>query len=386
MGMKDASPLVSVVMPCLNEEEGIGVCIDKIDSAFQKADIDGEIVVCDNGSTDNSVNIAKNKGATIVHEEAKGYGNAYLKGFANARGKYLIMADADDTYDFGLIPKFLDKLKEGYDFVTGSRYLFPEGNKQIVFSHRFLGNPLLTAILNYMFGVKFTDVYCGYRAFTRQAYNKIEPVSPGMEFNLELAINAWKGGLKIKEIPIELGPRKGQTKLRTLKDGWRSLRMMLLYCPDKVFIWPGLLLLVSGLLLHMATLLGLIQFGGRPASAVTGIFATIFSVVGFQALTLGLYAKIYSWSHRFEKRDSWLLKFYRNFRLERGLIAGAIMVFASSLILIQQTIEWFRYGLQPLSHPEWVTFAATLIILGISTIFTSLYISTMSMDKKREGA
>jgi len=178
MGMKDANSLVSVVMPCLNEEEGIGVCIDKINSAFQKADINGEIVVCDNGSTDNSVNIAKNKGVTIVHEEVKGYGNAYLKGFANARGKYLVMADADDTYDFSLIPKFLDKLKEGYDFVTGSRYLSAEGNKQIVFSHRFLGNPLLTAILNYLFGVKFTDVYCGYRAFTRQAYNKIEPVSP----------------------------------------------------------------------------------------------------------------------------------------------------------------------------------------------------------------
>jgi len=207
-----------------------------------------------------------------------------------------------------------------------------------------------------------------------------------MEFNLELAINAWKGGLKIKEIPIELGPRKGQTKLRTLKDGWRSLRMMLLYCPDKVFIWPGLLLLASGTLLHIATLLGLIQFDERPASAVTGIFATIFSVIGFQTLTLGLYAKIHSWSHRFEKKDSWPQKFYRNFRLERGLIAGAIMVFASSLILIQQIIEWFVCGLQPLLHPEWVTFAATLIILGISTIFTSLYISTMSMDKKREGA
>src|SRR5581483_2932369 len=200
-------PLVSGVMPCLNEEAAIGSCIDKIQRTFAAAGIAGEIVVCDNGSTDASVAIAERMGARVVHQPRRGYGNAYLEGFAAARGTYLVMGDADDTYDFTLIPRFLDALeRQGYDFVTGSRYL-QGGNKHVTGLHRFIGNPALTAILNWLFGTRYTDVYCGFRAFTRAAYERIRPVSPGMEFNLELAINASLAGLKIQEIPIELGPR-----------------------------------------------------------------------------------------------------------------------------------------------------------------------------------
>ena len=381
--MKTENTLVSVVMPCLNEEEAIGICIDTIKEVFSKANINGEIVVCDNGSTDNSVNIAKSKGVCIVHQPIKGYGNAYIKGFANAKGKYLVMADADSTYDFNLIPEFLNKItNEGYDFVTGSRYLSDTGSEHISLSHRFLGNPMLTAILNYLFSVKYTDVYCGYRAFTRKAYECIQPVSPGMEFNLELAINAWKAGLKITEIPIELAPRKGKSKLRTVRDGWRSLRMMLLYCPNKVFLWPGFLLLSMGMATHLIALLGVLKWDGRQLGSVTGIFATIFSVIGFQILTLGLYAKTYSWSRRFDSKNIMLQRFYKYFKLEIGLMLGAGMVLGSALILVYHIILWLRSGLKPLLHPEWVAFAATIIILGFSIIFSSLFVSAMSIKKK----
>ncbi len=314
-------PLVSVVMPCLDEEEAIGVCIEKIQRTFKSAGINGEIVVCDNGSTDDSVAIAERMNARVVHESTRGYGNAYLAGFAAARGRYLIMGDADDTYDFTLIPEFLRMLiDEGYDFVTGSRYL-GGGERHISALHRVFGNPALTRLLNLLFGSRYTDVYCGFRGFSRRAYDLIRPVSPGMEFNLELAINAQLAGLKIVEVPIELGSRKGTSKLRTLRDGWRSLRMMLLYAPNKVFLWPGAMLLTAGMIIHVAILFGWITWGGRTAAGMTGLYATILSVLGFQIIALGLHVKTYSWSRRFDQDNQQLRTFYQYFRLETGLAA-----------------------------------------------------------------
>jgi Glycosyl transferase family 2 len=375
------TPLVSVVMPCLNEEAAIGACIEKIQRTFAAAGIPGEIVVCDNGSTDASVAIAERMGARVVHQPRRGYGNAYLKGFAEARGEYLIMGDADDTYDFSLIPRFLDGLRnKGFDFVTGSRYL-AGGDKHVTGLHRFVGNPALTAILNFLFSTRYTDVYCGFRGFSRAAYDRIRPVSPGMEFNLELAINARLAGLKVTEIPIELGPRKGESKLRTFRDGWRSLRMMVLYSPNQLFLVPGAGLLALGLGIHLLVLLGLVKFGGRPASGVTGVFATILSVVGLQILSLGLHAKTYSWSRRFDQNNRALAAFYDHFKLEVGLLLGAGLVLLGTGILTALVIEWLRGNLLPLPRPEWASFAATLVIMGFSTIFTSLFISAMSINK-----
>jgi glycosyltransferase involved in cell wall biosynthesis len=376
--------LVSVVLPCLNEEEGIGACIEKIQKTFATHNIDGEIIVCDNGSTDSSVAIAERMGVRVVHQPLRGYGNAYQKGFDSAKGTYLIMGDADDTYDFNLIPEFLRLLtNEGYEFVTGSRYL-GGGGSAIPFVHRFLGNPLLTMILNMLFGTKYTDVYCGFRGFTRRAYDLIQPVSPGMEFNLELAINAGLAGLKIAEIPIQLHPRKGESKLRTLRDGWRSLRMMLLYCPNKVFLWPGALTLAFGLLIHLVVLFGLVTYEGRALGAVSGIFATIFSIVGFEILSLGLHAKTYSWSRRFDKDNPALEKFYRFFNLETGLLVGTGLVLGGSAILLSLVSKWLLSNFVSLPHPEWASFAATLIIMGFGTVFSSLFISAMSIRIKAD--
>lgn len=380
------TPLVSVVLPCLNEQEAIGPCIEKIRRTFTEAAIDGEIVVCDNGSTDASVSIAERMGARIVHQPLRGYGHAYLKGFASARGQYLVMGDADDTYDFTMIPEFVGALEaDGYQFVTGSRYL-GKGDAHITALHRYLGNPALTRILNFVFGTRYTDVYCGFRAFSKHTYEVIRPVSTGMEFNLELAINAGLAGLRVKEIPIVLAPRKGQTKLRTFRDGWRSLRMMLLYSPNTLFLVPGITLLALGLIIHLAVLFGLLRFGGRPAAGVTGIFATIFSVVGFEILSLGLHAKTYSWSRRFDRDNRFLAAFYQHFRLETALLLGTGLILAGAAILIVLVARWLRSDLLPLPNPEWVSFAATLVILGCSTLFSSLFISAMSMSRSQGPA
>jgi glycosyltransferase involved in cell wall biosynthesis len=378
-------PLVSVVMPVLDEEEAIGPCIEKIRATFASAGIDGEIVVCDNGSTDDSVAIAERMGARVVHQPLRGYGNAYLKGFASARGRYLVMGDADDTYDFRMIPQFVGALEGGQQFVTGSRYL-GGGDAQITALHRYFGNPALTRILNLLFGTRYTDVYCGFRAFSRETYDTIRPVSPGMEFNLELAINAGLAGLRVHEIPIVLAPRKGESKLRTFRDGWRSLRMMLLYSPNKLFLAPGATLLVLGLAIHLAVLLGLVRFGGRPAAGVTAVFATIFSVVGFEILSLGLHAKTYSWSRRFDRDNRALAAFYGHFKLETGLLLGAGLIAGGSAILVAIIVEWLRSDLLPLPHPEWVSFAATLVIIGCSTLFSSLFISAMSISRPQDAA
>jgi glycosyltransferase involved in cell wall biosynthesis len=371
-------PLVSVVMPCLNEEAALGACIQKIQATFAQAQLHGEIIVCDNGSTDRSVAIAEGMGVRVVHQPERGYGNAYLKGFASAKGTYLVMGDADDTYDFTLIPVFLEKLREGYDFVTGSRYL-KGGQTSIPFLHRLFGNPLLTAILNMLFQSAYTDVYCGFRAFSRVAYDRIQPVSPGMEFNLELAINAGLAHLKTTEIPIQLHERKGESKLRTFRDGWRSLRMMLIYCPNKVFFLPGLVAFALGLGAHFLSLAGLVRFNAQPLGTVTGIFGTIFSVTGFQILSLGLHVKTYSWSRRFDSDNPNLARFYDWFKLETGLLLGATLLLFGGAILGILVFEWIQSDFGPLRTPEWVSFGATLVIVGMGTIFSSLFISAMSM-------
>jgi glycosyltransferase involved in cell wall biosynthesis len=381
----NGTPRVSVVMPCLNEEEAIGPCIEKIQRTFERAGLAGEIVVSDNGSTDASVAIAERMGARVVHQPLRGYGHAYLKGFASARGRYLVMGDADDTYDFTMIPQFIGALEQGDQFVTGSRYL-GGGDAHITALHRWFGNPALTRILNLLFGTRYTDVYCGFRAFSRETYERIRPVSPGMEFNLELAINAGLAGLRVREIPIVLAPRKGESKLRTFRDGWRSLRMMLLYSPNKLFLAPGATLLVLGLAVHLAVLLGLVRFGGRPAAGVTAVFATIFSVVGFEILSLGLHAKTYSWSRRFDRDNRALAAFYSHFKLETGLLLGAGLMAAGGAILVAVIVEWLRSDLLPLPHPEWVSFAATLVIIGCSTLFSSLFISAMSISRPQDAA
>lgn len=254
------------------------------------------------------------------------------------------------------------------------------GDEHITFLHRYVGNPILTVMLNGLFGTKYSDVYCGFRAFSRSAYDRIEPVSPGMEYNLELAINAGLSRLATTEIPIKLAPRKGSSKLNTFKDGWRSLRLMLLYCPNKFFLYPGGTLFVFGSLLH-ATLLAQILRGLDPTwVAVIGIAATILTVVGTQIISLGLQAKTYSWSHRFDHNNQALTWFYKYFNLEIGLSCGAFLLLSGFLIVIYLLFEWVNRRTIP--QPDFASLAATLIMVGINVVFSTLLTSAMSMSRK----
>jgi glycosyltransferase involved in cell wall biosynthesis len=374
-------PDVSVVLPCLNEEEALPHVLTKIKRVFEAGNINGEIVVCDNRSEDASAEIARSHGARVVSEPVRGYGRAYLTGFAAARGRFLVMGDADDTYDFNLISKFLEPLKEGRaDFVSGSRYL-TGGEGEIPWLHRWIGNPALTWVLNRLFGSKYTDVYCGFRAFSRSAYDRIRPVSTGMEFNLELAINASLARLKIVEIPIRLAPRKGVSKLRTFSDGWRSLRMMLLYSPNVVFFIPGFGLFASGVLIELVTLFREASYEGRRFGAVTSFCGMVAAILGFKILSLGLHAKSYSWSRRFESHNPLLERFYKNFTLENGLLVGLGLMGAGLAVLATEAWIWIRTDLHPLPRPEWVPVGATFLVMGVETFFTSLFISAMSIER-----
>src|SRR6266700_13295 len=245
------APDVSVVIPCLNEAQSVGLCIDKALAAFREHGIRGEVVVSDNGSTDGSIEIAKLHGARVVHATTRGYGNALRKGIEEARGEFIIMGDADDSYDFTEVPKFVEKWRSGSEFVMGNRFAGGIKPGAMPVSHQFVGNPALTAILNRFFNVGIGDAYCGMRGFTKRIYQSIDPRTTGMEFALELVIKASKMGANVTEVPITLWPdKRGRAPhLRTLHDGWRSLRFMLLYAPNWLFVGPGTFLLMFGLAL-----------------------------------------------------------------------------------------------------------------------------------------
>jgi glycosyltransferase involved in cell wall biosynthesis len=375
---------VSIVMPCLNEEKAVGICVRKAVSAIKKMGINGEVIVADNGSTDNSVRIARAAGARVVHESAKGYGSAYLKGFSEAKGKYIIMGDADDTYDFLQAPKFIAELRKGYDFVTGTRLAGKIERGAMPFLHYYLGNPMLTRIMNLFFGTKYSDVYSGMRAFTREAYDKIMPVSRGMEFNLELAINAAKCGLKIKEIPIVLHERKGEAKLRTFRDGWRSMRFMLLYSPYHLFFIPGIIMLLIGIIGLSILSFADIAFGSVQLGPVSAMLGSLFAIMGFQAILFGYFAKLaYSKMNRYDKKLHGAAKAIgRLLNFERGLIIGGLIIAAGIVIDSVILTTWLRgnMGPLPLRDISIAVSALTITIFGLQIMFSAFLNSIMKME------
>ena len=372
---------VSVVMPCLNEEETISACIRKAQQALRENNIKGEIVVVDNGSSDRSPEIALDLGARLLFQKEKGYGYAYQLGIREAKGRYIIIGDSDDTYDFSSLMKFVVPLRGGYEFVNGSRIKGNIHRGAMSALHRYIGNPLLSFILNLFFGSGFSDVYCGMKAFTKEAYKKISPISVGMEFALELIVNAARVNLKMTEVPVDLFPRKGKSKLRTFKDGWRSLRFMLLYCPNYLFIIPGSLIFVMGLLGMFLLLPGPVKFLNHTFDFHAMIFANILTLLGFQIINLGLFAKTYSFVEGFEKENSFFANFYRIFNLEKGIIAGGILTSIGLFMSLFIIREWLIYGQVIRQRQE--LFAFTLIILGIQIIFSSFLISLIGMKTKR---
>jgi glycosyltransferase involved in cell wall biosynthesis len=330
---------VSVVIPCLNEAETIATCVRKAKRAMERDGLDGEVVVVDNGSTDHSDLIAAAEGARVLNERRRGYGNAYMAGFAAARGRYIVMADGDDTYDFDLVGHFVRPLEGGADLVMGSRLKGRIHKGAMPALHRYVGNPVLTGILNLFYGSGVSDAHCGMRALRREALERMELRMPGMEFASEMVIRASKAGLRIEEIPIEYHPRLGESKLKSFRDGWRHLRFLLVHSPTHLFLFPGASLFIVGLLAMLAILAD-ISLLGREWNLHAMIAAAMVTIAGAQIVGLGLAARAYG-VHHLGENDRLFERFEGRLRLEHGLVGGFAVLLAGLGIAVGVLVTWF---------------------------------------------
>ena len=318
------SPSVSAVIPCLNEEQTLALCISKAQASFRTMGICGEVIVADNGSTDRSIEIAQSMGARVVTEERKGYGAALRRGITEARGNIIVMADADDSYDWSAIEPFVRKIQEGYDLVMGNRFqggIMPGAMPPL---HRYLGNPVLSWVARRSFGVPIRDFHCGMRAFTRQAFEKMMLQTPGMEFATEMVANAAHQGLRIGEIPIVLHPdKRGRPPhLRSFRDGWRHLRFILTYAPDYTFLAPGILMLLAGLVLQAVLVMGPVTIGGLYLGIHFLALGCLLALAGFNIFNLGVFAKTLL-AQRYEGFRSRTARWVeQRFSLDAGIMVG----------------------------------------------------------------
>ncbi|MFZ0961746.1 MAG: glycosyltransferase [Terriglobia bacterium] len=376
-------PEVSVVIPCLNETLSIGTCIDRALVAFRTIGVRGEVVVADNGSTDGSIEIAQEHGARVVRAEAQGYGNALHKGISEARGKFIIMGDADDSYDFSEIPRFLAKWREGYELVLGNRFRGEIKPGAMPWLHKHFGNPALTWLLNSLFHGNIGDAYCGMRGFSKTLYERADLRCTGMEFALEFVIKALKLGTSVTEIPITLWPdKRGRPPhLRTFHDGWRSLRFMLLYAPNWLFLFPGSTLFLLGVAIVIWLLPGPRHLGRAVIDLHTMIFGVMFALTGAQIVLIGLFAKVFSLTERFSRSQRSLEGWLRRVRLEEGLIVGAILMLAGGSGAIWLLWEWIASGFGPLYHVRAVISLSLCFLLGVQVVFASFFISMLGISR-----
>lgn len=369
---------LSVVMPCLNEADTLEVCIEKAKRAIQENNIAAEIIIADNGSTDSSIEIAQRCGARVVHVESKGYGNALMGGIAAARGRYVIMGDADDSYDFLEIPKFVAKLREGYDLVQGCR--LPAGGGTVLPGamptlHRWWGNPMFTQMVRSWFRAPIHDVYCGLRGFTKSLYNRLDQRCTGMEFATEMIIKSSLYHEKIAEVPITLHPdgRKSHPPhLKTFRDGWRTLRFFLMYSPRSLFLWPGYILIALGLLGFGLALPG-VKIGNATFDAHTLVFASLAVLCGWQAVLFAVFTKVFAISEGLMPEDERLNRLFKTVDLERGLIASVVTLVVGLVLLISAVVFWAQADFGNLNYAttmRWVVPGATLTAIGFQSLST----------------
>jgi glycosyltransferase involved in cell wall biosynthesis len=376
---------VSCVMPCLNEEETLGTCIKKARETFTRLGIVGEVVVADNGSTDRSVEIARSLGALVVFQPKKGYGNAYMKGFSEARGKYIVMGDSDDSYDWTDIERFITPLREGYDMVMGTRLRGNIKTGAMPWLHRYVGNPILSGMLRVLFKTSVSDAHCGMRSLTKKAYEQMGLQTAGMEFASEMVIKASMIGLKIAEVPITLYPdgRTGRPHLRSFKDGWRHMRFMLMYAPTWLYVVPGLTFLVAGFVLLCVLLPGPLSIGDWHFDIHYMVLGSLMAILGYQIVNMGVYARVFIYTQHFECRDSFLERGLRYFNLERGILLGLCVFLAGFGILVYILVKWVMHNYGPLYEFRTALFAMTLVVIGAQTIFSSFFLSMLGIRESR---
>jgi glycosyltransferase involved in cell wall biosynthesis len=370
---------VSVVIPCLNEEENIEACVASALTALQAANISGEVVVADNDSEDRSAELAAAAGARVVHEPRRGYGSAYLAGFAAARGEYIIMGDADLTYDFDEIPRFVEKLDEGAELVMGDRMknIHPGA---MPWHHRYIGNPVLTGILNGFFRTGVSDAHCGMRALRRDVLPRLDLRTTGMEFASEMVIRASKEKLRIAEFPIEYHPRGGESKLSSWRDGWRHLRFLLVHSPTHLFILPGAVMAALGAVISLLVL-SQVHIFGRSWDLHTMIAGALLTIIGTQVVALGLAAHAYGMYFMGEK-DPWFDRMRSRFSLEHGLLLGGGVALVGLVLGAVIVAEWFSRDFAALSEQRLAVAAATLLIVGVQVFFSSFLLSILGLRRE----
>jgi glycosyl transferase family 2 len=371
---------VSVVIPCLNEAGSIEACVRAARRALLDGGYTGEVVVVDNGSIDASGDLAAGAGARVIHEPDRGYGNAYLAGLATAKGDYIVMLDADLTYDIGELPRFVEELEDGGDLVLGNR-LHQTDPGAMPWLHRYVGNPLLTGMLNRLFGTEVEDAHCGMRAIRRDAVPRLELRATGMEFASEMLIRAAKVGLDVRQFPIGYHPRQGESKLSTWRDGWRHLRFLLVHSPVYLFLIPGAVMLALGAL-AMISVLTQISVFGRQWDIHAEIGGALLLIVGVQVIGLGLCAEAYGVYFMGEK-DTWFQRMRDRYRLEHGLILSAVIILAGLIVGGVLIGTWIDRGFGELSEQRIAVLAATLITAGIQTLFTSFLLSIIGLRRPR---
>jgi glycosyltransferase involved in cell wall biosynthesis len=372
------STLVSVIIPCLNEAENIEQCVSVAQATMDLSGIAGEVIVADNGSEDGSAELARIAGARVVYEQRRGYGSAYIAGFGAARGTYIVMADADLTYDFEEIPRFLLELQAGADMVIGNRmkHIHPGA---MPWHHRYIGNPLLSRLLNLLFHTGVHDAHCGMRAFRRDRLEKLALRTTGMEFASEMVVRAAKERLDIREIAIEYRPRGGESKLSSFRDGWRHLRFLLLHSPNHLFILPGALLAAFGALVSF-TVLAHLPVLERQWDLHSLIGGSLMLIVGTQLICLGVCAHAYA-TYFMGERDAWFDRARERLRLEHGLMLGSAIALAGLAMLVVLVLDWIARGFGSLAQERLAIFAATLLVLGIQVVFTSFLLSILGLRR-----
>jgi glycosyltransferase involved in cell wall biosynthesis len=372
--------VVSVVIPCLNERDTIETCVRRAREVLDANHIAGEVIVADNDSEDDSARLAATAGAIVIHEPIRGYGSAYLAGFAAARGRYIVMADADLTYDFGEIPRFVAELEDGADMVVGDRMknIHPGA---MPWHHRYIGNPLLSGFLNLLFRTGISDAHCGMRALRRDSLPRLDLRTTGMEFASEMVIRAAKEKLEIRQFAIEYHPRGGESKLSSFRDGWRHLRFLLVHSPNHLFILPGTVMAAIGAVVEFIVITHIAVFG-REWDVHALIGGALLAIVGTQVVALGICAHAYA-TYFMGERDQWFDRMRARYTLEHGLLLGGSLLMAGVVIAAIIVIDWINHGFGRLSEENIAVVAATLIIVGIQIFFSAFLVSILGL--RRQG-
>jgi len=380
-------PELSVVMPCLNESRTLGTCIQKALAAIERLGVRGEVIIADNGSTDGSQSLARSLGARVVSITSRGYGSALRGGIAAARAEYVIMGDSDDSYDFTQLGDFVAKLNEGYDLVMGNRYHGEIRRGAMPFLHRFLGNPVLSWIGRLFFGCPVGDFQCGLRAFRKDAIERLELQTTGMEFSTEMVVKATLFNLRIIEIPTTLSPdgRDRPPHLRTWRDGWRYLRFLLLYSPRWLFLYPGAILFLLGTAVGLWLLPGPRTIGGVTFDYQTLLFCAMAILIGFQSINFAVFTKTFAVTEHLVPEDLRLTKAFRYVTLETGLTLGIMLIVAGAATWIFGLSYWRSHhfgALDPDKTLRIVIPGFVSLTLGIEIVLSSFFISVLGMGRR----